>query len=324
MTTIKNRKVAIRLLLIAVLLSSTIYAQDSLYTEKDWEVLEFPVEENLTEIQFLGTDTAFLVTSGGRCAVTVNAAAKWNDLPVSLGTPLEGCSFLNTRDGLVCGRQGALYRTTNGGQTWQNSSLSDTLPWLLSVALLDQSHAVVVGMSREPAMPLRGLALHSDDGGKTWEKLPAMGVGYGELFYSQGEVVYFLSYGKINYSQDLGETWRSTMLGLQMPPRVCSFSGPVGIIGGNAGVAALTIDGGQTWQQLGLDNEIDITSAVMLDARSAFMAGLKSKVVATTDGGRSWEEIPVPKEIDIFDMSVGGNFLYVVGSGGAIMRLKLR
>jgi len=73
--------------------------------------------------------------------------------------PMYGVSFANANVGIAVGDSGALFRSSDGGETWTRQD-SGTINPLLSVSLVDENIATVVGF--------QGTILRTVDGGATW------------------------------------------------------------------------------------------------------------------------------------------------------------
>jgi photosystem II stability/assembly factor-like uncharacterized protein len=291
---------------------------------QDWEPLTFPISENITEITFIHPDTGFVVTGGGRCAATYDGAVTWYNLPVALGTPLEGVHFLNADTGIVCGRMGAIYRTLDSGNTWENHSLPDTLPWLTSVVMLDHLNGYVTGLSRTQGKPMAGIGLRTTNGGESWKPQRQIGIGYGELFLSADTSLYFQSYGKLNVSADKGKSWKSLPTGMANPTRATAILGKTGLTAGNGGAVGYSTNGGKTWTEAKHNVVAHFTSVVLVDSLVGYVGGTEGVIMKTTDGGQQWKAEKPPIKFHIYDMISSGEYLYAVGHGGGIMRKKVR
>lgn len=77
---------------------------------------------------------------------------------ISAGYTLEGVSFGDARIGFAVSNAGTIYRTTDGGVSWQPIRNTGNALW--GVSCLDASTAVVVGNA--------GVILQTKDGGATW------------------------------------------------------------------------------------------------------------------------------------------------------------
>lgn len=127
-------------------------------------------------------------------------------LPYALGYFLD-IQFLpsNPQFGWACSLEGYVVRTTDGGQTWQGTSVSR--PFLEHIQFLTPS----IGYTSGPAGIYR-----SDDGGANWRDITPVGStqekGWGCYFINQNEGVYLVggcATGVQSYyhTSDGGRTW---------------------------------------------------------------------------------------------------------------------
>lgn len=308
---------SITLILILLLSVPTLQAAD-------WEFVNTPVTTNITGISFCSPDTGQIVTHDGQFGYTFDGGRSWQLLPVAAGLPLEDVDFVNRDTGMVCGRRGAIYLTTDGGRHWTSRSLNDTIPWLLSVRMTTGETAVVLGMTRETATPLRGLSVFTSDGGAHWQSQESMGMGYGDLFQKPGGALYFLSWGHLHLSRDGGRTWKTTTTGDGQPGRSTAIIDSTGIMVGNYGMCVVSHDNGKTWNKAKVRADVHYTSVVMLDEKNGYIGGTKGALLKTTDGGESWTSETLPKAFDIFDIAVSSRYVIAVGSDGRIARTARR
>lgn len=204
-----NFKMKAKIALAAVL---AVFMVAPVAAAQDWNQVKTPIKENINGLYFVHPDTGFLVTSDGKLARTFDGGRSWDVFDAALGISLEDLHFFNSDTGFVCGSRGTIKITYDGGYTWTDKSLPDTNCWLFDIEMLDRQTGLATGMTRTKEAPLGGLAVRSTDGGKTWSALKPMGLGYSEILYQPGGTLFFLSYGKLNYSNDKGKSWQSTPL----------------------------------------------------------------------------------------------------------------
>ncbi|MDX9856218.1 MAG: YCF48-related protein [candidate division Zixibacteria bacterium] len=321
MTSIKNTAVTTFRAAILAIVGIAMPAQAS---AGDFEPVRLDITENITGIEFVSADTGFVVSQGGQLGITHDGGRTWRVMTIAPNAPLEDVSFLDGRTGAVCGRGGSLYVTTDGGRRWENRSIMDTVSWLLSVQWVDSLHAVAAGMTRATASPLLGFTLVTRDRGRTWQRQESMGLGYGELFRAPHGPVYFQSFGKLHMSRDGGQTWRTIETLDGIPGRVTSVTGRVGILAGAGGRIMYSHDNGRTWNDASADPKNVFTSLAMVNADTGYVAGLNGVVMKTTDAGVSWTDIALDPSLafDIYDMAIAGEYVYLVGRSGTVLRAR--
>lgn len=309
---------AIVLAIISILLATMSFAEGS-----GWMVSHLPLEETITGISFPTTKIGYLSTSGGKVGISRDNGVSWDAYQITGAPPLEDVFFRTADTGLAVGRSGAIYRTVDGGQNWEDRSLKDTSLWLTSCVFLTDSIALVAGFV--PQDPQPGVLYRSTDGGKRWDSVAVMGTGFGELFYTKGVPVCFQSYGKLHYSQDRGKTWQTLETVNGRPGRATAISGNTGIICGSSAMLAISSDRGATWQLMKVDYATNFTSVVLLDEKTAYLAGTRGILLYTQDGGKTWSrDEEMARAVDLADITIAGNTIFAVGAGGYIYHKQIK
>ncbi len=303
------------LLLLVTLVSAGVHSQ----TEQTWHMVKTPVSESITGINFVNPDTGFIITSSGKFARTFDRCKSWDLFTVEPGVSLEDVDFLNSDTGMICGARGRIYVTYNGGYAWQYKGTKDTIPWFFDVAILDSKTAVAVGLSRDPINQFGPLGYRTTDGGDTWTKMEPMGMGYAEMQYNPGGLLYLLSFGELHYSADKGKTWNAYKTTEGNPARALSIVGNTGIICGLKGMCAYSHDAGKTWRPSQQGDQIMFVAAQLVDENTGYIGGTQGTLMKTADGGQTWAPESAPEKFDIFDLFLEGNRLYAAGTDGLMM-----
>ncbi len=307
------------LLLLAALMGTPVRAQT-----QSWHVVKTPLTESITGMSFVNPDTAFLISSSSKLARTFDGCKTWDIFTVEPTVSLEDVDFKNSDTGMICGSKGRIYVTFNGGYAWQYKGVPDTLPWFFDVAILDSKTAVAVGLSRQPDNQFGPLGYRTTDGGNSWQAMNPLGLGYAELQYQPGGLLYLLSYGKLNYSADKGKTWNSNLTTEGKPGRALSIMGNTGIICGLQGMCAYSRDGGKTWYPSQQNEQTMFVAAQLVDENTGYIGGTRGTLLKTTDGGQTWNPETLPVKFDIFDFALVGNRLYAAGTDGILMYKQVK
>ncbi|MEE8576248.1 MAG: YCF48-related protein, partial [candidate division Zixibacteria bacterium] len=251
-----------RSLTIFVSLLSTILLVGTTAIAETWEEVATLTDENLTSICFVHPDTGYVVTNMGQIGRTVDGGQSWTYEQISGGIMLEDIHFTDDGIGLVCGREGLLMSTTDGGSNWNRALVPDTTGWFLSVMMLDSANGLALGMARTQPAPLMGISYRTTNAGQTWKKLEQRGMGYGELFRRDNGPVYFQSYGQLHMTKDGGAGWR-TIETLDGPPgRATAIFGRTAVLVGNNGMIAVSSDNGKNWTDASSKKPSHLTSVV--------------------------------------------------------------
>lgn len=86
---------------------------------KSWEFL-FDMPHMLRDVVFPDLNTGFLA-GYGVVLKSMDGGANW-DLTTAQGDNFTGIDFISNQEGLVCGQQGSIRKTEDGGQTWRTVS----------------------------------------------------------------------------------------------------------------------------------------------------------------------------------------------------------
>ncbi|MGB7923464.1 MAG: Ig-like domain-containing protein [Pyrinomonadaceae bacterium] len=255
-----------------------------------------PVQGNYTSVSnrifALDSAHAWSANSNAEILSTTDGGSTWNR--ASLFTPtansdVTDIDFTNNLNGWATvkeGPPGFVYKSTDGGLTWQNAGAPQTGA-LHGVEATGNQTVVAVGWDGST-----GRILRSTDNGATWSnQSPPDGAA---VFYAVNFIDATTGWvvgngGTIMKSTDGGATWARQTSGLTQGNLLS-----VSFVDGNNGWAAggnrllHTTDGGQTWnaQSAGLDASIYAVHGV--SPAVAWISGFDGLVAQTTDGGATW------------------------------------
>jgi photosystem II stability/assembly factor-like uncharacterized protein len=316
----RQTKNALALTLWAVL---TLLSATSLSAQEKWTELKFPIRgEAVMGMAFPSPDTAIVVTDKGHYARSFDGCKTWKAFSIRKDPPFEDVYFLNNDSGMICGRDGVIYRTVDGTKGWDGAITGDSVSWFTSCIMITGKIAIVAGIDFRT---MKGVAYRTVDGSLNWTKLPDMGLGYGELFYEKGGPLCIQSYGRLHYSLDSGKTWSTLNTTNGKTGRATAFKGQTGVICGSAAMIAYSKDRGKTWKAVEISNDCNFTAVAMVDEKIGYICGTKATLLKTSDGGESWfPEIVMKDPVDFACMKLAGNYLYIGGVDGVIMRKKVR
>lgn len=239
--------------------------------------------------------------------------------------------------------QARIYKTTNGGQTW---ALLYQTPqpgvFFDGMDFWDRDHGIVFG---DP-INSKWFILTTSDGGKTWQPvsettLPVMQPGEAAFAASgtslavQGKRNVWIASGgamssRVFRSTDRGRTWAASttplpagdatgLFGMQF------FSAKVGmVVGGNykqeqqpGPNAAITRDGGQTWQVVSSTNPPGLKEAVALLPGDRLLTVGPSGTSLSADQGQTWQALDTDGHHAI---ACAKGTCYAVGAKGKVSK----
>lgn len=257
----------------------------------------------------------------------------------------DDISFINEKEGWYVNGYGKIFKTKDGGQTWEKQ-LEQQGSFFRTVAFLDDQIGFVgtVGTDYFPnvsdTIPLYGTA----DGGVTWSPVPYSGP------YVQGlcaiDVVreQYINHGQIDYkthifavgrvgspanlmvSHDAGKTWTSRSMN-----SVAQMLFDIKMLDKNVGIACAatdaditksnalilrTEDGGKTWTKVYQSNRpFETTWKVSFPSEKVGYATIQSynpdpeikqqRIAKTTDGGKTWQELNLVEDPMAREFGIG-------------------
>ena len=250
--------------------------------------------------------------------------------------------FVDARKGFYGTGKGNLYRTQDGGQSWQ-LIWSKAGTFIRSLGFIDSKHGFLGNLGAgianiTDATPLYG----TKDGGVTWE--PAK-IGAADIpgvcsidvqktrSIYEGDIserYYIHAAGRANgpaklvRSEDGGQTWTlidlSERAGMILdvkffdPNTGFVFAATSGDLAQSNALILKTNDGGRTWRQVYRSNRLNeiIWKGSFANSKVGYAtvqnddpANTQQHIVKTTDGGEHWSELPLVANKDAEELGIG-------------------
>ncbi len=266
---------------------------------------------------------AFVIAVATAGAVVAAADAA----PTRLKDNLYGTAFVDQNTGWVVGAFGSIFRTSDGGATWQ-PQVSQTTQQIYDVDFVDTRHGWVVGAS--------GLILHTADGGETWT---AQSSGIDKHLFSVDFVdalsgVAVGDWGAVLTTADGGRTWENHALPDDIILNdVSMVDRRRGWIAAELGIVYMTQDGGRTWTKQATGVEKTLFGVFFADAQRGWVVGIDALILRTEDSGVRWTVLNGSTEIreleqvgfssayenpSLYAVQVVGDLGVAVGEAGAV------
>jgi photosystem II stability/assembly factor-like uncharacterized protein len=227
-----------------------------------------PAEEDYYAVDVVDPDHAWIVGSYG-AVLALGAQGSIAELRAApVREPLFCVSFRGQSTGVVGGRGGRIFRTTDGGHSWSPAATAGVTENILDLA-----------RSRDPqrlwAVGPRGVLLRSVDDGATWEDR-SLGKDItlnGVTFVDDQEGWIVGEFGTILHTVDGGETWQRSEEVEGLPPYAEDVSEEIAL---RLGIPPLSRD----------DLYLFDVAFVTPDTGYAVAAG--GFVLTTVDRGQHW------------------------------------
>jgi photosystem II stability/assembly factor-like uncharacterized protein len=291
---------------------------------------------------FLTTLIAAVLAIGAPAA-SVEAPPQWRTLPTAAyPKKRDDLVFLDVRTGLYGTGRGQLYRTDDGGQTWQ-VAWSHPGTFIRALGFVDAKHGFLGNLGAGLADITDPNPLYETfDGGRTWapahiDGAVIPGVCAIDVLHArsihEGDVsdrVYIHAAGRANgpakllRSENGGQSWTlidlSDRAGMILDVKFVDpnigfvIAATSGDIDQSSGLILKTTDGGRSWRSVyrsARRGEI-LWKASFPTSRVGYAtvqnddpANRQQRVVKTMDGGEHWTELPLVADAKAEELGIG-------------------
>lgn len=205
---------------------------------------------------------------------------------------IHGLHFLSPQEGWMVGKDGAIFHTTDGGESFDQVSSGEEV-LLTSVDFPDPGHGWAVGEA--------GTILRTDDHGKTWvtQKSPVPYNLLGVFALGENEAWIVGDWGTMLHTKDAGATWedRSLTMPIQKagPTEPAAFTDVIDPETGKV----LVKKGDDVSQEvrdlarrkgisIRIREDVILNDAYFLNSYTGWIVGEAGLLLRTKDGGRSF------------------------------------
>ncbi len=262
-------------------------------------------QNQVNKVFALDTQHAWAANRKAEVMRTTDGGGTWQ--PVQLFTPTTGSDvsdvdFSDTLNGwavVKAGPPGFVYRTANGGATWQHAG-APTTGALSGIDALDTQTVVAIGTDGT-----RGLVLRSTDGGATWTTATpsAVATNFNAVHFIGGGQGWLVGdKGVILKTTDAGATWTAQASGLGASAGIVDVS----FADANNGWAVAgqtllhTTNGGQTWSAQSYGSSFALNAVSAVSAQSAWVSGNNGLVKRTVNAGATWTQESLLTNADFY------------------------
>ncbi len=256
--------------------------------------------------------------------------AQWARIDSITQGSINSINFINADTGFVYNQPGIIWRTANGGQSWDSIPLNFT-GYIKDMAFANNSVGYAVGGAWFPHGVHYPFAIYKTmDGGLSWDSIFAGSsggvfthvavTGVNEFFASSQE-------GML-HSADGGQTLDTVSVtnmpwGTEQYTRVRFLNATEGYVlsrsnffTGHLFNLYKTANGGQSWQSIHADTNLNFSlDFIMTPQGNGIIVGNESFLLRTTNGGTNWDTVPLPNNKIVFRQieEINGH-LFAMGS----------
>lgn len=286
-------------------------------------------------------------------SVDVTNSKTWEALDLNTTEDLNRIYFTSKTVGFIAGNKGKLFKTTDGGETWQNISVSATHD-LKNITFFGQK-GIVNGLQTtdgganwvkhdeskdyytylsDKNMMVRGSLLNFSgvldysSNGADWNTVFDISTGYhlnGAFNGNMGFVVSWYS-GHVLKTMDKGATWSEVLSG--MGSSYDDFQDVTFINGSDVLLSATKYIVKSDNKGTSFTNVYEKKSAVFrgvisYDEKQWIAVGSQGEIISTKDAGVNWKEEQI-SNVMFKDVEISDKYITAIGLGGKIVRKPIR
>ena len=176
-----------------------------------WHRQTSGTQQDLLSLFFVDKENGWCVGSGGEIIRTNDGGKTWNRQKSGTTWNLFDVHFTSKQRGWVVGMNGTMLSTVDGGANWKLASISKRHPsfFLDAVTFVSPEIGWVVGLDLR-SLGMDGLILHTENGGKTWQRQESHTANFLDdvFFISETEGWIVGKEGLVLHTKDGGQNWR--------------------------------------------------------------------------------------------------------------------
>lgn len=245
--------------------------------------------------------------AGSRCILETTDGEHWNPVVIDSTNSFEDVSFLNDTLGIARLSGYMIWKTTDGGQSWDTIFINPNF-YLQAFQFVDENTIIAVGQD-----PGAGNMIVSHDGGLTWtQPQEAAGLWLTDVFFTNSLTGYIIGQGGVFMTtSDGGLTWQSSTQFqnlLQSNPSIYFTTASTGFVMAQYGQCFRTADGGVTWTDMTETANRNYESIHFMDSLHGWAASsVLTEIITTSDGGLTWSSLYTGSGWGLTDIEFSSN-----------------
>ncbi len=292
---------------------------DDIKDRGSWSVQSTPVAEKLNDIVFDSENNGWIVGNSNTLLYSADGEA-WERKFISDGNTYNFLSvdFLNADMGLIAGEDignghGVIFRTRNGGSSWNRIDLSAEGQQVYKIAFADENTAYALAHNQK--------ILKSSDGGMNWDEIHEFNSRMEDMAVLNNDLWVCGKNGNLHYSSDGGANW------INRSPATGSWLNTVFFLDNSTGYTATaygaanmfkTENSGGSWESQ-IDAPEDYISDIFFTDESHGWFTAQNNIYYTTNGSE-WEMETTTNSSNLNALYfLSENKGYAVGFNGSVL-----
>jgi photosystem II stability/assembly factor-like uncharacterized protein len=260
----------------------------------------------------------FPAVTGGEAAELLRssvAGESWTTSFNPSSQDINGASMVDGFFGAVCGDNGTILHTPDGGMTWVNQSVPVGAN-LYDISMRHASQGLAVGDG--------GRVLLWNGGSWAQQGQVVFDALRGVAFETGTTAVAVGDNGNIIRTTNGGTSWQTQISGTSDSLRGVDFLGiSVAVAVGDNGTIVRSSDGGAFWSPVTSGTSQSLNGVAALDTGVAVAVGAAGTIIRSTDAGISWTTVFTPTSENLNDVAFADSLEgLAVGDNGTIITTK--
>jgi len=222
-----------------------------------------------------------------------NNGGRWQQLASPVSVTLTAVRFADEHHGIAVGHGGTVLITEDGGRNWERRLDGRGIAELLLADATARKDAAAEKAAEQ---------LRADGPDK-----PLLDV----LVFGPGRALVVGAYGLALATEDGGKTWGSWAARLDNPKSLHLYAvrqrGSRIVMAGEQGLVLKSDDAGRTFQRLSTPYQGSFFTLELPDDREIVLAGLRGNVWRSLDGGGAWTALATPMQVSVIASQLGAD-----------------
>ena len=211
--------------------------------------------------------------------------------------------FTNESTGFIATTEGAIIKTTDGGESWTNLITDHYVP-LKDLSFINDQEGWAAGGASDcntsDCTPRGAVLLHTTDGGATWTEVRldlSKRIALTSVWFVNSDLGFITSDRLIARTTDGGETWEETVFDFEpsiginpMLVDIKFVDAQHGIATASAGRIVRTEDGGDTWTVTTPFGDASTIAAAYASTNIVY-TGTAENLYRSADYGKTWNSV---------------------------------
>jgi photosystem II stability/assembly factor-like uncharacterized protein len=249
----------------------------------------------ISAIDFLNPDTGFAFRQWDSLLVTHDGGNTWIAYEVNMPEPPNAITFVNDTLGFMCGPNGGLYRSADGGINWTYTGAESNFRYahdLNTLSFISADTGFTAGNL--------GQIWKTTDGGQTWAAYAPTYTSIAEASFGSPSTGYAANGGQIWKTADSGQTWQPLGLSINSNSWPNSSFKYIQFASADSGFVVTdqpvfvykTNDGGQTWDTVYPGgSSYQNATGICYRGRDTAVLCVSQAMFLTSNGGSTWTSI---------------------------------